>query len=271
MPDWLIAHAQLWALGTAVVVSVIWSRPHWPGSWHWRLALAGLCLAAAVPLAADLDPLGDARRPLPGGTAQGAVSGVLDRAGSGGMRIEVGTGTAVDELGAYVTGLGSARAMVLSEAVLSFPTAHVAFVAAHELAHAERRDVNRVVLASSAGMVATLGLLRWVLTQGPRPSQEHESRTVAVVLAVVAVAHLALTPVANARSRASELLADQRALELTGDPEASIELQRWLVSIGAAEETYPVWYGYLLASHPSAGDRIARAVSYAGRHGINHR
>lgn len=273
LTDWTIAHAQTWALVGLFAAGLVLAMRRWPTTWHWRAALAGIALAALVPLAADLDPFAGDLTPLPDGPVRSAVEEGADAAGAGAIPIRVGSNAATAENGAYVGGLGPSRSIVISSELLTFPPDQVAFVAMHEFAHREHHDLLRKVLATATGLVAGLWILRRVLAS--RWGREHlreakapDVRRMIIALVVAAVVGAVAAPISNLATRQSEAAADWRALELTGDPSSAIALQGFLVRQGAADPDPPGWYQVWLATHPSAGDRIGLALRYAQLHDL---
>ena len=86
-----------------------------------------------------------------------------------------------------------------------------------------------------------------------------DPRAVALVLALLAVGSLAASPVENAISRRIETRADVDALEVTGDPEAFIALQRALALRALADPSPPAWSQLWFGSHPTVVERVAVA------------
>lgn len=275
LAEWFVTRAQTWALVGLLAAGLTIAIRRWPGSWRWRSVLVGTALALVIPLGADLDPLAGELRALPEGPVRNAVEAAASEAGAGDVSLRVGDGAAASELGAYVSGIGPSRSIVFSSVLVDrFPPDEVAFVAMHEFAHREYLDVYRTVLGTAAGLVVGLwilgGVLEWpaVLRQVGE-ARAPEVRRMVVALAVVVVMHTLATPVANLASRRSEAAADWRALELTGDPDPAIRIQRSILENGGADPSPPGWYQAWLATHPSAGERIGLAVRYARLHGID--
>lgn len=273
LADWVVTHAQTWAVVGLFAAGLVVAMRRWQTTWHWRAALVGIALAALVPLAGDLDPLADPLAPLPEGPTRLAVEAGAVAAGAEDIPILVGSGGAAAELGAYVSGIGPSRAIVLSSELLAFPAEQVAFVAMHEFAHREHLDVHRKVLATAAGLVTGLWLLERLLRR-PRVEAHLRAavapgpRRMIIALALAAVLSAVAAPISNLATRQSEGAADWRALEVTADPASAIGVQRYLVDRGASDPDPPAWYRNWLATHPDPGYRIGLAVRYAELHGI---
>ncbi|WP_323675432.1 M48 family metalloprotease [Halorubellus sp. PRR65] len=157
-------------------------------------------------------------------------------------------------------------------------------ILAHELAHLEGYDGLVQTLATSvlqtvAGVAFLVLLPVGVLVAGvsraatypsgrrPVPLGVHLQRTHYRVGQLVVLALLAFTLALRAHSRRRELAADDRAVEVTGDP---LALARGLRRIQRASDPYRgLWSSLfvhgeedalskLLATHPSMDDRIER-------------
>ncbi|MFP5451679.1 MAG: M48 family metalloprotease, partial [Thermoleophilia bacterium] len=87
-------------------------------------------------------------------------------------------------------------------------------------------------------------------------------RRLAVLAAGAAIVGAASVPLQNAVSRSFEREAEVRALELTGDPAASIALQQGLVARARAVPDPPAIVRLLFGTHPTALERIAIARAW---------
>jgi STE24 endopeptidase len=172
-------------------------------------------------------------------------------------------------LNAYVSGLGATRRIVVYDTLLDDATpAEVQSVVAHELGHAKKNDVRwGTALGAIAAAAAVCGLALAV-THAPllrRAGVESfaDPRSLALLLALVAVVTTLVGPVANLLSRRIEARADIHALDLTRDPESFVGLQRRLALSNLSDlEPNPVVYA-LFATHPSTTERIALARTWA--------
>lgn len=269
LAEWMLVRAQTWALIGLLAAGLAVAVRRWPRTWHWRAVLVGTALAAVIPLAADLDPFAGDLQPLPEGPSRTAVESAADRAGASDVPIRIGGSTAATESGAYVSGIGPSRSLVLSSALVErFPPDQIAFVAMHEFAHREHLDVYRRVLGTASGLAVGTWIVMLVLRRDAVRRQiagatAPDVRRMVVILATVAVVYTLAAPVSNLASRRSEAAADWRALEVTEDPRSAIAIQRFIMENGGADPSPPAWYQIWLATHPSAEDRIGLAVRYA--------
>jgi STE24 endopeptidase len=176
-------------------------------------------------------------------------------------------------LNAYVSGFGSTRRIVVYDTLLEqAPAAEVEAVVAHELGHVSDRDVAVGTALGAAGAMSLVLLL--YLVAGALPLERwwgvsgvSDGRSIAFLLAFVAVVSFVSTPLQSAVSRQIEARADQHALDLTEDPQAFAEMQRRLATVSKADLTpnrlVYRWFG----SHPTAAARLAAARSWASARG----
>jgi STE24 endopeptidase len=170
---------------------------------------------------------------------------------------------------AYVSGFGATRRIVVYDTLLERATpGEVESVVAHELGHAKDRDVitGTVLgaLGTAAGVIAVYLLGSWAgLLRRAGIDSIAEPRSIALLLAVAALAGLIAAPAQSLVSRKVEARADSHALALTDDPETFEAMQARLSIVNLADPD-PNRIEYLLfASHPSTVERMAAARAYA--------
>jgi STE24 endopeptidase len=172
---------------------------------------------------------------------------------------------------AYVSGLGPTRRVVVYDTLLAqAPEGEVVSVVAHELGHAKRGDVLAGTLLGalgSAAMVVLLYLLGgWAqLLRRAGVDSIADPRAIGLLMAVLAVAGLAGTPVQAYVSRAVEARADEHALAVTRDPGTFEEMQERLALVNLGDPDPPGWEQFLFGSHPTTVERIAAARAFARR------
>ena len=160
---------------------------------------------------------------------------------------------------AYVAGIGPTRRVVLYDTLLDgrFAEGEIEFVAAHELAHVERRHLWRGLAWFALLAVPGVFLLAWLTNRlgglGPR--------LVPLGLAFAFVWILVTQPLANAVSRRYEAEADWLALQATGDPASGVALERNFVRTALADPDPPGWITVWYGTHPTPMRRIAMAES----------
>jgi STE24 endopeptidase len=255
-------------LNAGVLAGAMALLRRFPHSWWAPAAGGATALSSAFILLSPvlLDPVFNKFEPLPEGELRREVLELAERAG-----VKVGEVYRVDAsrrttaANAYVTGLGRTKRVVLFDTLLNdFPAGEVRSVVAHELSHVRHRDVQRLLawlgIAAPGGMYLAQRLTEWLAGQ----DREEAAPDVlpAFVLALGVVSFLGGLA-GNALSRRVEQRADAFALELTGDADSFIELEKRLAVKALADPRPPRVLQKLLGTHPDAVERIGYAVAYA--------
>jgi STE24 endopeptidase len=203
---------------------------------------------------------------LPEGRARSDVLELGNRAGVDiGEVYEVDASRRSTALNAYVDGLGPTKRVVLYDTLLDEARRdELRSVVAHELAHVEHRDLLRGM--TWVAIVAPFALIfvgeagsRLARRAGADPATPAAVPAFALVLAATV---FGLGIVGNQLSRDVEASADTFALELTGDPQGLIELQRRLARTNLGDPDPPELITILLGTHPPTIERIGAAVAY---------
>jgi STE24 endopeptidase len=257
--------ALLLGAAAALLVMLVRRRPRdWPHRLVLLVAVGGPLVLLLHPLVVHpvLLPAG----PLPDGAHRDAVMAVVARSD---VTVPVILGEAsarTTRRNAVATGLGPSARIVLHDTLLELDPRAVAAIAAHELAHFERRDPLRAALAPVPLVAAVAFVLRRRIDRavavdawGGPPALRTLVASVALVLALAAAA----TPLTAAVSRTIEHRTDVRSVMLSGDPAAHVALVRTFVTHGLADPHPPRWSVLLWATHPTPSDRIAAVVSVA--------
>jgi STE24 endopeptidase len=262
--------AVLTAAGAALLMGLIRRIPrHW---WLPAAALAGGLAALFVWIApVVLAPIFNRFEELPEGSRTRAeVLALGERAG-----VEIGEVYRVDasrrvtSLNAYVDGLGSTKRVVLYDNLLDeADSEEVASVVAHELGHVAHDDIPRGI--AYILIVAPLGMLftRELGTALARRAGADPVSPAAIpaYLFALSLAALVLNVPGNQLSRKVEASADDFALELTGDPEALVDLQLRLARTNLSDPDPPGLYAALFATHPPTVERIGAALAFEREH-----
>lgn len=168
-------------------------------------------------------------------------------------------------LNAYVSGFGSSRRIVVYDTLLEqSPPREVELVVAHELGHAKQQDVlHGTLIGAFAAAAGVVGL--FLLLSSSRRLQQigaaaaGDPRVLPFVLFLGVLAPLVLSPLTNLASRHVEARADLHSLELTGDVDTFIAVERRL-SVNNLSDLSPSPLVYaLFFTHPSGPERIAFA------------
>lgn len=265
-----VARGELVAAGTTALVAgvVVFLARRAPRRW-WALAagaVAALAVAGSFAYPLVVEPLFNRFTPL----EQGALrEDLLALAARDGVPVEdvlvADASRRTTSLNAYVSGFGSTRRVVVYDTLLtSSPPQEVALVVAHELGHADERDVLVGTLLGALGGGAAVCVLALALTS-PRLLRRagadgpHDPRVLPLAVLLVAVGSLAVAPAVNLISQRIEARADVHALDLTGDVTTFIESQRRLSLTNLSDlEPAPLAQAFF-STHPSGPERIALA------------
>jgi len=251
--------ALIAAAGGAIGVALIRRFPR-----RWWIPAAGVVTGFAVLVLylspVLVDPLFNHFEPLPEGELRADVLRLAKRAD-----VDVGEVYRVDAsrrttaINAYVGGLGHTKRVVLYDNLIDdYPEAQVRSVVAHELGHVAHSDVPRgllwVAIVAPAGTLLVKRLAE-AMPSGPREGRRGPAALPAIALAL-GVVSFGLTCAGNALSRPVEARADAFALELTGDPEAFIALERSLTLRNLGDPDPPAVFHALFGTHPTTVERI---------------
>jgi len=243
--------------------------PRW--WWAWGAgAAAGLVVLLSFVLPVLVEPIFNKFTPMPDGPLRSELIAMADRDGVPVRDVLVADASRrTRAVNAYVSGLGPTRRIVVYDTLLDqADPAEVRSVVAHELGHAKDGDVLTGTalgaLGAASSVVAVYLLGSWTaLLRRAGVDSIAEPRSLALLLAVAAVAGLVAAPAQNLLSRKVEARADAHALALTADPATFAAMQRRLSTVNLSDPD-PNRLEYLLfASHPSTVERIAAAHAYA--------
>ncbi|MFF7456921.1 M48 family metalloprotease [Kitasatospora sp. NPDC008115] len=243
---------------------------------YWWLPAAGAAalLTAALSFLYPLlvEPVFNRFTPMEPGPLREALLGLAERDGVRVRDVLVADASRrTTALNAYVSGLGATRRIVAYDTLLSTAEPReVELVVAHELGHVKHRDVlTGTVLGAvgAAAVVALLGLASgWdALLSAAGAADAADPRSMPLLAALAALLGALSGPVQCAVSRTVETRADRHALELTGDPEQFIAMQRRLALTNVSDVDPPRVLELLFATHPSATRRIAAARAWQAR------
>jgi len=257
--------AGLTALALLALVALARAAPRtW---WAWgALATAGLVVAGSFAYPLVVEPVFNDFRPLAAGELREDLLALAERDGVPVDEVLVADASRrTTALNAYVSGFGSSRRIVVYDTLLAqAPAAEVELVVAHELGHAERRDVLVGTLLGALGTAAVVCGLALLLSWSPLlrragASGMADPRVIPLVLLLLAVGGLVLAPATNLVSRRVEARADVHSLDLTRDPATFSASQRRLAVTNLSDlEPHPLAYAFF-ATHPGVTERLALA------------
>ncbi|MFD0686867.1 M48 family metallopeptidase [Actinomadura fibrosa] len=296
-PAWLLDQlkslAVTWVMYTIALLLLYALVRRFPRYWWAGAAAGGFALVVAVsfiyPVA--VEPVFNKFHSLPRGPLRTELLAMARRDGVPVKDVLVADASRrTTSLNAYVSGFGSTRRIVLYDTLLKSPPARIESIVGHELGHAKRNDVLWGTLVGALGVAGAICLLHLLLTSprllrragidpdAPPPAPPGRSpdargtgaanpRSMALLLALVAVGTQIGAPVQNLVSRRIEARADAHALDLTRDPSTFVSMQHEL-SVRNISDLDPDAFEYLLwLTHPAGPDRIAMARDWARMHG----
>ncbi|WP_409332653.1 M48 family metallopeptidase [Trujillonella humicola] len=259
------------ALTALTLLALVWLVRRAPRTWWaWAAgAAAGLVVVGSFLYPVVIEPAFNTFEPLPAGQLRTDLLALAEENGTPVEDVLVSDASRrTTSLNAYVSGFGGTRRIVLYDTVLTrLPDAEIESIVAHELGHVATDDVLTGTLMGALGAAGAVCLLGWLLTS-PRllrragVESPRDGRVVALVLLLVSVGTLLATPVQNLVSRQVERRADLHALELTGDAQAFVDMQRRLASTNLSDPDPPAAWHWFFGSHPTSAQRIAFAEDW---------
>ena len=251
LADQLLPAAAELLLGALAAVALVvlaqrLGRSWWPAAWAVLVAIAaGWILVAPTLLAPRLEPLRDA-------ALEREIQTLGARLGLDDVRVEVRDARRrTRAVNAEAVGIGPSTTVVLWDTLLEHEVGRdeVRFVAAHELAHVARRHPEKGV-----AWFALLSLpVVWLLA---RVTRLREPADVPLAALVVALAALALTPLASAISRRYEREADWLALRATREPGGAEALFRRFTRVSKSDPDSPALWHAIFGTHPTLTERV---------------
>ncbi|MER7765427.1 M48 family metalloprotease [Kitasatospora sp. NPDC096140] len=245
---------------------------------HWWLPAAGAAALLTVALSflhpLLIEPVFNRFAPMPPGELRTALLALAERDGVRVRDVLVADASRrTSALNAYVSGFGATRRIVAYDTLLSTAEpSEVELVVAHELGHVKHRDVPLGTALGAVGAavaVAVIGLSAdWQpLLDAAGATDAADPRALPLLAALAALLGALSGPVQCAVSRRIEARADRHALELTGDAEQFVAMQRRLALANVSDVDPPRLLGLLFATHPSATRRIAAARAWQAARG----
>jgi STE24 endopeptidase len=170
---------------------------------------------------------------------------------------------------AALMGLGNTRRIVLGDTLYqNYSADEIESILAHELGHHVHRDIGWSLVFESvvtiSGFVAADLFLKWSVGQLGYAGIADLAAFPLFGLAL-GIFGLVTMPLSNAYSRWRESLADDYALQTTGNASAFIGAMEKLANQNLAELEPERWVTFLLYDHPPIGERLERGKKLAAR------
>jgi STE24 endopeptidase len=169
---------------------------------------------------------------------------------------------------AALTGIGNTRRIVLGDTLINeFAPDEIETVLAHELGHHVHKDIP--LLIGFGTVITLLGLylasivMNWAVVYFGFTSVADPAAMPMLEL-ILGAYGLVIMPLENAVSRWRERMADEYALQTTGNREAFSSAFTRLANQNLGEVDPERWVVVMFYSHPPLGERIAMAQSWVG-------
>ncbi len=257
-------------LGGLVLEAIYYLLRSSPGSWWlwaavflllFNVLLSNLAPILLFPIFYQFTPLREENQNL-----RDRLLALAEKAGApvmGVFRFDMSRRTKSANAG--LTGLGNTRRIILGDTLLDeFSPDEIETILAHELGHQINHDIPLSIAVGSGITLGGLYLTSLVLDWGIKAFGFQSTADLAALpLFVICLGFYGLltSPLSNSFSRWREILADEFALQLTGNGTAYASALRRLSDQNLAEIDPPSWVEFLLHSHPSLKKRIQRAES----------
>ena len=274
--SWTVDLLKAYAIGAVIgavtllgFYGVARLAPRW--WWAWvAVGAAALTVLFSFIFPVLVEPVFNKFTPMPAGELRNRLIAMAKRDGVPVKDVLVADASRrTTALNAYVSGLGPTRRIVVYDTLLrDAPPEEVESVVAHELGHAKDNDVitGTIIgaLGAAAAICAVYLLGSWTsLLRRSGVESVTDPRSVALLLAMAAVAVLVAAPVQSLVSRRIEARADAHALQLTNDAATAEAMERRLAQTNLADVDPNRFEYFMFASHPSVVERIAAARAFA--------
>jgi STE24 endopeptidase len=256
-------------LGAIAVSSLLrWDPDRW---WITAAIVFSVVMIALVQLAPVLLlPVFYEFKPLDRPVLHDRLVALAERAGARVLGVfEWRLGDRTRKANAALTGIGRTRRIIVSDTLLAdHSDDEIEVILAHELAHHVHRDIWKGI-ALEIGLIAAGFFLadRALGAVVGRFGLVSKSDPAALPILVLAggLVSLALTPFANALSRAHERRADRYALDMTKNAAAFTSAMKRLGAQNLAEERPSRLVEFLFYTHPPITARIEAARQWQAR------
>lgn len=266
--DWSKGFLIVWLLVLIVGLTILGLFSRFPRWWTVFATTVTGTLAVTYTISAPLiiDPLYYEFRPLEDPLLKQRVMALSTCAGLDINEILVADASRRSpSLNAYVTGIGDTERIVLFDTLIQKLTPdEIAIVLAHEIAHWSASHIIKGLFMGIFGLFVALLMLDRLLKFFVRQringiSSRHDPALVIPGYAFYVVMMFVILVPSNVISRQMETEADQKALEITQDPDTFIETKIRIASSNLSNVLPESWVEFALFTHPSIARRIMMA------------
>jgi STE24 endopeptidase len=273
--DWIKGNLLGYVLTGVVAAGLFFLMAKFPRGWPLPATLAagagGVVFALLVPLV--VDPLFNKFTPLDDPALK---SRFLELAKAGGVPAQdvlvSDASTRTTAVNAYFTGFGPTRRIVVYDTMIEkLPPKESELILAHEVGHWAKHHIVKGLVAGTLALGVVLLLAHLLLgglfgrgafgLTGPL-----DPAAVPVYVLLYWLGLFLALPIENAVSRSWEAEADRFAIELTGDAETQVAVERSLGRTNLSDVVPPPLVEALLYTHPKTLDRIAQAEEWRRAH-----
>lgn len=258
--DYFIGAGIDLALSAIGAVLLLWAISRLPAAWWlaaavfislWLIVQSLIWPVVVSPIFNRFEPVEDR-----------AVLAVIDNLSrKAGLKIEqvlvMDASRRTNKANAYFTGLGKTKRIVIYDTLLkNYPLDQVEAVLAHEMAHWSRGHLFQSLILGIAGNFILWGFLFILLRKTMPPALHCQPGTLAVIFLFFLLVSFACSPLQNAFSRSMEEDADRLSIQLTGNIQAAVQLQKDLAVNNLSDVSPPAFIRWFSYSHPPAPARI---------------
>lgn len=269
--DWAKTLVIKVILAVLPVTVLFWIVRTWTSNW-WLVAGTAftvwtIVLTMAQPLA--IDPVFHSFEPIKDPAIIEKTTSLMNRADlQAGEILVMDASRRTNRVNAYFTGFGATKRIVLYDNLLrNYTPEGVEVVLAHEIGHWKGNHINKGILLASIGGFVFFYLVHVVLRSMANAGMASfrvlwDIRAFPVILLLGFFVSFLALPFQNYVSRNFEREADAMALQLTGNPEEVIRLEKRLATDNLSDLRPHPFVRWMLYSHPPIAERIAVAEGY---------
>lgn len=275
LKDWIIDQLKGLAIGAPlglILLELLYLALRVTGDLWWLWTAAGMLVFTVLisnlapvlimPLFNKFVPLGDEHKEL-----EERLINLAKRANTkvkGVFKFDMSKRT--KSANAALTGLGNTRRIILGDTLINeFAIDEIETVLAHELGHHLHRDIPLLITFGTFTTMFGLYLasfgMNWAVDYFGFSSISDPAAFPALGM-ILGAFGLITMPLENAVSRWRENMADDYALESTGNKEAFVSAFTRLANQNLGEIDPEKWVVLMFYSHPPLGERIEKAKSF---------